>query len=277
MNINQLEITHADKILFLKDKITKLDLINYYNSISKYLMPFLNKRLISVVRCHSNNLNNKFFKKHPKDYENVERVKLKKGEEDYFYIKDNFQLLSQVQFGTVEFHIYLYKIDCKTPDIMIFDLDPDENLPIEKLRLGVKILKKFLDELNLNSYLKTSGGKGYHVCVPFKSVSSFKKLNSFAKKISCALEENYPELFVTTISKQKRAGKIFIDYMRNTKNSTCVAPYSIRCRKNATISMPISWRNLDKILPNEITLKNYKQYLKTNYWKNFFNEEQILS
>lgn len=273
---NSIEITHSDKIIFLKEKISKLDLINYYNDISKHIMPFLEKRLISVVRCHSSDLNKKFFKKHPQNFENVERVKLRKNEADYFYLKDNFQLLSQVQFGTIEFHMYLYKISSKTPDIMIFDLDPDENLPIEKLRRGVKILKKFLDKLNLKSYLKTSGGKGYHVCVPFKSVSSFKKLNSFAKSVAQALEKTYPDLFVTTISKQKRENRIFIDYMRNSKNSTCVAPFSIRCRKNAPISMPISWKNLDNILPNEITIKNYREYFKTNCWKNFFKVEQSL-
>lgn len=273
---NSIEITHSDKIIFLKEKISKLDLINYYNDISKHIMPFLEKRLISVVRCHSSDLNKKFFKKHPQNFENVERVKLKKNEADYFYLKDNFQLLSQVQFGTIEFHMYLYKISSKTPDIMIFDLDPDENLPIEKLRQGVKILKKFLDKLNLKSYLKTSGGKGYHVCVPFKSVSSFKKLNSFAKSVAQALEKTYPDLFVSTISKQKRENRIFIDYMRNSKNSTCVAPFSIRCRKSAPISMPISWKNLDNVLPNEITIKNYREYFKTNYWKNFFKVEQSL-
>lgn len=276
MNTNQIAVTHANKILFSKQKITKLDLINYYNDISKYLMPFLNKRLISVVRCHSSNLSQKFFKKHPQKNEDVERVKLKRNEADYFYLDNTFQLLSQVQLGTVEFHIYLYKIDLKTPDIMIFDLDPDEKLPLEKLRQGVKILKKILDKLNLKSFLKTSGGKGYHVCVPFKKVSSFKKLNSFSKKIAIMLENNYPDLFVTTISKEKRVGKIFIDYMRNSKNSTCVAPYSVRCRENTSISMPISWQKLDKITPNEITIKNYKQYLKTNAWKNFFNITQIL-
>lgn len=276
MNIKKLEITHPDKILFLKQKITKLDLINYYNEVSNLMLPFFDERLISVVRCHFNVEKNKFFKKHPQINENVERVKLKKNENDYFYLKDKFQILSQVQLGTVEFHSYLYKLSSKTPDAMIFDLDPDVNLPIEKLREGVKTLKKFLDNLGLKSFLKTSGGKGYHVYIPFQKVSSFKKLNSISRKIAQTLESNMPELFVTTISKQKREGKIFIDFMRNTKNSTCVMPYSVRARESAAISMPISWRSLDKIAPNEITLKNYKNYIKTNYWKDFFKIQQNL-
>ena len=256
-----IEISNPQKIMFKKGKITKLEVAKYYHDIAPLMLKEIKNRLLSVIRCHQGADAVCFFKKHPttdKNYVNIFDVE---GEE-YFYLSSTKQLVFQAQMGSVEFHIWGRKItDLEHPILMVFDLDPATNLPIEKLRYGVKLVKQMLDKLNLKSYLKTSGGKGYHICVPFKKKMSWNEFASLSKQIAVLLEAKHPELFTTTIKKSARTNKIFIDYLRNKKGATCVAPYSLRARANAPISMPIAWNKLNKIAPNEVTIKNYKNYL----------------
>ena len=267
-----IKISNPNKILYKKDNITKLDVINYYISISKYMFPFVKNRLLSVIRCHNEKKDECFYKKHPtNDIDYVE--KFEDDKETYFYIKNINQLIYQAQLGTLEFHTWGSSIPkINKPDQLILDLDPDENLSLKKLRDAVKKVKSVLDELNLESFLKTSGGKGYHIVVPI-ICETWNILNEFAKNISTLIENKWKNIFTTNIRKIDRKGKIFIDYLRNGKGSTCVAPYSLRSRNEATISMPISWDNLNKISPKEVTIINYKKYLN-NSWNNFFKINQ---
>ena len=140
-------------------------------------------------------------------------------------------------------------------------------MDVKKLREGVLYLKEVLDTLKLKSYLKTSGGKGYHVVVPFTANKNWEKFGEIASQISLLLEEKHPKMFTTNMRKDKRNGKIFIDYLRNKKGATCVAPYSLRARKGAPISMPIDWSELNKIKPNEVNIKNFEKYCEI-YEKN---------
>lgn len=273
--VGGVDISNAHRVVFPAEKITKLDVVKYYSDVSKFILPFLNERPISVIRCHDNILKEKFFKKHPEDFEDVERVKIS-SKLPYFYVKEETQLIKQVQMGTIEFHTWASKAtSINSPDIMVFDLDPDEKMPLKTLQEGVLKLKNVLDELNLTSFLKTSGGKGYHVVIPFKNVKNYKKFNDFASNIATFLEKT-SSLFTTNIRKENRKGKIFIDVLRNKKGATCVCPYSLRARKNAPISMPIAWNDLRKIKPNEVTLKNYKKYLNDS-WKSFFKINQTIN
>ena len=260
MKIQDIEITNPDKILFLEDKITKLDVVKYYSDISKYMIKEIYNRPLSVIRCHENN--ECFFKKHPtteKQFIHTFNVK----NDQYFYLQTPQEIVYQAQMGSVEFHIWGCEYPkINTPNLMVFDLDPDENLNIKQLRQGVKHLKSILDELNLTSYLKTSGGKGYHITVPFEHKKTWKQFSELSRDIAEVMAAKWPDLYTTNIRKINRQNKIFIDFLRNTKGATCVAPFSLRSRKSATISMPISWDMLDKIKPNEVNIKNYKKYLK---------------
>lgn len=273
--IENIKITSPDKVLFPKDKIKKIDVINYYIEISKYMLPFIENRLLSVIRCHDNIKGECFFKKHPtteKEFVNI----FKEKTEEYFFINNCYQLIYQAQNGTIEFHTSGSNIKkINKPNFMVFDLDPDEKLSLEKLREAVINVKSVLDELSLQSFLKTSGGKGYHIVVPFSETKNWEKFYELSKQIALLIESKWPKSFTTNLKKDKRQNKIFIDYLRNNKGSTCVAPYSIRARDGAPISFPISWDNLEKTKPNEITIKNYKEYLN-NSWDNFFKINQKL-
>ncbi len=255
------KITNPNKIIYKKQNITKLDVVNYYFSVAPKMLKYIKNRLLTVIRCHNGVINGYFFKKHPSNDKNMVDLMSVEGEQ-YFSINSIKELIYQVQMGTLEFHIWgsnVPKID--EPNLMVFDLDPDEKLPINKLRKGVTLLKQTLDALKLKSYLKTSGGKGYHVIVPIKKPFTWNEFAEFSHQIALFLEEKYPNLFTTNIKKINRKNKIFIDFLRNKKGATCVAPFSLRARDGAPISMIIDWKDLNKIKPNEINIKNYKKYL----------------
>ena len=269
------KISSPDKILFPKDKINKLDIINYYIEISSQMLPYVENRLLSVIRCHDGVKGECFFKKHPTNDKDMVHTYMD-DDEEYFYITSQTELVYQVQMGTMEFHPWGSSISkINKPNLMIFDLDPDEKLPLSKLVDAVKKVKSILDELNLVSFLKTSGGKGYHIVIPFSKTKSWESFYAFAEKIALYAENKWPKIFTTNIKKKERKGKIFLDYLRNHRGSTCVAPYSIRAREKATVSLPISWKDLTKIKPNEVTIKNYEKYLN-NSWNDFFKIKQEL-
>ena len=194
------------------------------------------------------------------------------------YINTEKDIIYQAQMGTLEFHTWGSKIDSiNKPDLMVFDLDPAPNVDIDKLRQGVLLLKGVLDKLKLKSYLKTSGGKGYHIVVPFSKSKNWKTFKEFSNNIAKLCEKLYPDMFTTSIRKKDRNGKIFVDYLRNEKGSTCVCAYSLRARKNAPVSVPISWQSLSKIAPNKLTIKDTIKYATThNPWKDIYEIKQEL-
>jgi len=267
-----LKISNPDKVIFKKEKITKEDIVNYYSLVSKKMMPFLDNRLISTVRAPNGLHKDVFYMKHFNNNKNLGKKTIKNAENksDYYYIKNEQGLIDEVQMNSYEFHIWGSKQNSIShPDILVFDLDPDDKLHIEKVREGVKDLKSILDKLKLKSYLKTSGGKGYHIYVPLET-SSWKKTETIAEDIVNLMIENNPNKYTTNMRKKNRKNKIFIDYYRNKKGATSVCPYSLRLKKGATVSCPIYWKELYSIKPNDITIKNIKDRLKKDPWKNFF-------
>ncbi len=252
-------LTNPKKLIDKKNRITKKDIFSYYEKVAKRMLPYIKNRLISTIRSPEGIEKEKFYKKHFENIDNyLGKIKIindKGKKEDYYYIKDEQGLLSEVQMNSYEFHIWGSNVPkIKKPNVMIFDLDPDEKLSLEKVREGVKDLKRILDELNLPAFLKTSGGKGYHVVVPLP-MKNWDTFRDFAKNIAKLMEKKWPDKYTSNMSKKKRKNKIFIDWVRNTEKATSVAPYSVRLRKNIPVSMPIKWSELDKIKPNEITMK----------------------
>ena len=266
-NEKKITITITNPSKKIIGNITKQQIYSYYEKIVPRMMPYLENRLISTIRAPYGTTKEIFYKKH---LENSHGFLEKLG--NYYYILDTIALLSEVQMNSYEFHIWGSNASKNNyPNMMVFDFDPDEKLSLETLRLGVKYLKEILDNLNLKAFLKTSGGKGYHVVIPFRTKITWKKFYKISEDIANILVNTYPDIFTTNIRKNNRHKKIFIDYLRNQKSATSVAPYSIRLKKNAPISMPISWQELDKIKPNEITINNvFKRLKKKDPWEDFF-------
>ena len=267
-------MTHGDKVIFKKGKVTKKDIFDYYSKVYKRMKKFFDNRLISTVRCPSGNMNDKFFMKHLDNSRlGLKRIKdAYKVTSKYYFVKNLEGLLSEVQMNSYEFHMWGCKVnDINKPDILVFDFDPDVGLSLKKVRDGVKDLKRILDGLGLKSYVKTSGGKGYHVLVPLKT-NSWRKTEKIAFDVASLMEGKYPYRYTTNIRKNKREKKIFIDYLRNKKGSTCVMPYSVRLNEKASISCPIKWSEIDTIKPSSITIFNIDERLRLkDPWESFFD------
>ncbi len=278
--IQNIPITNPNKIVFAKEKIKKIDIIQYYDQISTYMLPYLQNRFLSVVCCPKGT-NQCFFKKHL--YHSLQGVKTKtiqtnNQKETYFYIQDTQGIVAQAQLGTIEFHCWGSQVQkLSQPDIMVFDLDPDEKLSLAQVRQGVKDLKQILDELSLVSFLKTSGNKGYHVVVPFQAKVKWEKFRDFARHVAQLMEQKWPDRYTANMQKNQRKNKIFIDWMRNIKKATSVAPYSIRV-KNGRVSVPISYQELKNVTPDQFTMEDVLMRIKTKKdpWNQFFDIQQTL-
>lgn len=275
--VEGIKITNPDKVIYKNPKITKMDIVNYYSKVGKYMLPFIENRILSTIRCPDGINGVCFFKKHLETKsDGIGRVTLpsdKGKKEDYYYIKDKSGLISEVQMNSYEFHVWGSKVPkYNHPDCLVFDLDPDEGMSLKKIREGVRDLKSILDEIGLVSFLKTSGGKGYHVVVPTKKLTSWASAREFCKNIAILMETRWPEKYTSNVRKVSREGKIFIDWIRNTKSATSVAPYSLRIRKKARVSMPIKWSELDKVKPDEITMEMaIKRLKRKDPWESFYD------
>jgi len=280
--IHGVSISNPDKLIFDEPRLTKLDLIRYYEAVAERMLPFISNRLLTAIRCPKGVSNACFYKKHPGPGSKeiiIMPVMTDDGQtEDYFYIDSVSGLIEEAQMGTVEFHVWGSRVESlEMPDIMVFDLDPDEGLEADRVRQGVLDVKSILDALSLKSYLKTSGGKGYHVVVPFEPAVNWELFSDFAKKVALVMEQKWPDRYTSNVRKSKRSGKIFIDWMRNSRAATSVAPYSLRARKGARVSMPIGWDELDFVAPDDITIKDALERIKgEDPWKGFFENRQRL-
>ncbi len=264
-------VTHPEKVLFPQEKITKGELAEYYAAAASRMLPYALKRPLSVVCCPNGIAGESFFRRHLEgDFKGI--GKFGSGEEEYFYLKDANGILSLAQYNAVEFHVWGVKIASpEKPDVMVFDLDPDEGLSLAAVRRGARDVKEILDALGLKSFLKTSGGKGYHIVVPFQRGTDGEGFSAFAKEVALLLENAYPTRYTATMSKTARVGKIFIDWRRNTVGSTFVAPYSVRARAGAPVSVPIAWEELSRISPASFTLKNiFRRLAAPDPWEEFF-------
>lgn len=276
--VEGIEITSPDKAIFDKPKITKYELVLYYKTVAKRMLPYLENRLVSTVRMPAGVGGEKFFAKHNfSNNEGVLKVVIpnKNGKkEDYYCIASSEGLISEVQMNSYEFHIWGSRAsDVNKPDILVFDLDPDENLSLAQVRQGVRDLKSILDEFNLKSFLKTSGGKGYHVVVPIVKFKNWGTASEFAKNVAKLMGAKWPEKYTANMRMEKRDGRIFIDWVRNTKGATSVAPYSIRLKKKCRVSMPIKWNELDKVAPDDITIgEAIKRLKRKDPWEGFFEK-----
>lgn len=280
--IGGIKITNPDKVIFDDPKITKADVIRYYEQVSQRMLPYVSHRILSIVRCPKGISQSCFFKKHPgPDNKGIVTVPVPNGDgeaEDYFYIENESGLLFEAQMGTLEFHTWGSRADeLEKPDRMVFDLDPDEGMDLDTVHQGVRDMKAILAELSLRSYLKTSGGKGYHVVVPLKPSVSWDAFHDFAKRVAEVMEKKWPDRYTSNVKKVKRTNKIFIDWIRNGRGATSVAPYSLRARKGASVSMPIAWEELDTVAPDGVDMKGALLRIGgDDPWKDFFQNDQLL-
>lgn len=248
---DEVKISNRKRVIFPDSGQTKGDLADYYASVAPLMLPFAAFRPVSLVRCPQGRAKKCFFQKHDSGsfgphVHHVPIAEKKGGTEDYLYVEDAAGLLACVQMGTIEFHGWgARSTEVEAPDRMVFDLDPDEGLDFGDVKQAAKDIRRKLADLGLTSFAMLSGGKGVHVVVPLTPGHSWEAHKDFSKRFAEALSMAEPERFVATMSKAKRKGKIFIDYLRNQRGSTAVVPYSARARQGAPVAVPIAWKELD--------------------------------
>jgi bifunctional non-homologous end joining protein LigD len=240
-------ISSRDRVIFPEAKATKGDLADYYAAIAPVMLPHCARRPISLVRCPQGRAKKCFFQKHDSGSfgDHVHQVPIREkdgGHEDYLYLDDADGLLACVQMGTIEFHGWDSHVDAlEKPDRMVFDLDPDEGLAFADVKKSAADIRRQLADIGLVSFAMLSGGKGVHVVVPLDPGHSWEQHKDFSKRFAEALSLAEPDRYVATMSKAKRKGKIFIDWLRNQRGSTAIMPYSARARENAPVAVPIGW------------------------------------
>jgi len=274
------KLSSPDKPLWPDVGFTKSDLLAYYAKIWPLMQRFVVARPLSLVRAPNGIEGSRFFQKHagPGLHEAVKRRKDSDGEE-LIYIEDFDGLAALVQLGTVEIHVWGATMDAiETPDQIIFDLDPDTGVPVERVREAARTVRRHLDDLGFDSFLKVSGGKGFHVVLPLKPKADWERVRGFARDFAKAMEQAEPKLYTATLSKKARRGRIFIDYLRNGRGATAIAPYSTRARPGVTLAMPVEWGNLDKLNPDAFKARDILDGdLPPDLWSGFFTAGKPLT
>ncbi|WP_373488564.1 DNA ligase D [Blastomonas sp.] len=247
---SSVNISSRERIIFPEAKKTKGDLADYYAAIAPIMVTHAARRPISLVRCPQGRAKACFFQKHDSGSfgDHVHHIAIREkdgGHEDYLYIDDGDGLLACVQMGTIEFHGWASQIEAvEQPDRLVFDLDPDEGLDFTDVKKAALDIRGHLAVIGLVSFAMLTGGKGIHVIVPLDPGHGWDAHKAFARHFAEALSLAEPERFVATMSKAKRKGKIFIDWLRNERGSTAVMPYSVRARPHAPVAVPIGWERL---------------------------------
>ena len=197
---------------------------------------------------------------------------------EYLYIEDEKGLLELIQMGAIELHPWGAPVDAiDYPDRMIFDLDPAPEVPFEALKLAAQDLKQRLQHMGLESALKCTGGKGMHVTVPLAGKDKWSAVKSFAGSLAEEMVAAVPEAYIATMSKAKRAGKIFIDYFRNDYTATAIADYGVRARPGAPVALPLEWKELKNLRSaDQFTIKDALKRAKRKRAKSLSAPRQVL-
>ncbi|GAB6196250.1 DNA ligase D [Lysobacter xanthus] len=246
-------LSSPDRVVFADAGYTKQDVWNYYRAAAPQLLEEISGRLLSIVRCPDGVGGQHFFQKHVKHgfsaaVKPFEIVENDGDEATYFYVDSLEGLMSLVQMNTVEIHPWGSRIETlEQPDRMVFDLDPDPTIEWPQIRAAAREVRDRLRDVGLESFPKLSGGKGVHVVVPLQPKADWEAVRRFCDAFADAMERQAPDRYVATMSKAKRHGRIFIDWLRNGRGATSVASWSLRARKGAPVAVPVTWAELSRV------------------------------
>ena len=245
-------LSSPDKVMFPQDGITKQAVWDYYLAVMEHLLPEIQGRPLSIIRCPSGTGRPCFFQKHHTAGLTLTRaVPLKEEEGDeapYLVVDSAASVMELVQFNALEFHPWGSHAEApERADRVVFDLDPGPGVSFAEVKRAATHIRSLLKQLELESFVRVSGGKGLHVVVPLNPGCDWSITRRFAKGFADALAQSEPKRFLATANKQQRKGRIFIDYLRNGRGATAVASYSLRSRPGAPVAMPVSWAELSKL------------------------------
>jgi len=285
INNKKIKLSETDKIFFSEEHITKGDVIEYYKKISSVILPHIENRPLNLQRFPNGIDDQGFYQQEMSDYfpNWINRIVVKKkegGSISHVVCNNTETLVYLANQACITPHIWLSKTaQLEKPDKLVFDLDPSK----QQEQLVVKAafaLKDFFDSTELTPHLMTTGSRGLHVVVPIIPEMTFDDVRRVALKIAESIVSKNPDDFTTEHRKDKREGRVFIDYLRNSYGQTTVAPYSIRGKQGAPVATPIEWRELTykNFDSQKYTIKNIFRRLgqKEDPWKNIYSKDSSL-
>ena len=278
-------ITHGSRVVFPDIGATKLDVARYYEAVADFMVPQVRGRPLSLLRCPEGVSETCFFQKHfgKTELRSLERISVqeRKGKVDYLVLLTTRDLVELAQHGIIELHPWSCRSDdIERPDQVIFDLDPDPTVTWTTVVDTALALKQHLEDMGLVSFAKTTGGKGLHVVVPLQRKARWDEVKAFARAFAESVVAAAPSMFTANPLKKLRTGKIFVDYLRNDQGSTAVAPYSVRAREGATVSMPMPWSDITKKLdPKRFTLRTVPALIakRADPWREMAKIRQMIT
>jgi bifunctional non-homologous end joining protein LigD len=287
VSVAGVRLTHPDRVLYPEQAITKLALARYYEAIADWIVPHVADRPLSLVRCPDGRRAQCFYQKHagagvPAE---VKRVRIREsggGFATYLYVDDLPGLVALAQIGVLEVHPWGTRVGhLEKPDRLVLDLDPAPDFPWPQVVEAARDVRALLTDLELVGFLKTTGGKGLHVVVPLRPAAGWDAVRALAEGIGAELARRAPDRYTINPLKAERRGRIFVDYLRNTRGATAVAAYSPRARAGAPVSTPVGWTELSgETPPAGFTIETVPQRLarlRRDPWAEFFSVDQAIS
>lgn len=279
-------LTHPEKLLFPGEGITKQDIADYYLRVAGRMLPYIEDRLVSLVRCPQGTGPDCFFQRHasqgfPKAFSRLTVKESEGGEEEYIYLKDVSGLVSAAQIGALELHIWGSRIkSVEKPDRIVFDLDPDEGLGFSDLKKAALHVRDLLESIGLRAFVMATGGKGLHLVCPVLPKHEWPQVKAFTRAIAETLAAQWPERYTANIRKASRKGRIFVDYLRNDRTATAICPYSTRNKPGAPIAIPLAWEALTSLKSaHPVTVRDASaldRLLPDDPWRDYFSVKQTL-
>ncbi len=277
-------ISNPGRVIDPSTGTTKLQLAQYYDLVADRLLREIGDRPVSLVRCPEGISGGHFFQRHPAQgmEGKVSAVAESdaEGAQQLIWLKTKVELINVVQFGAIEIHPWGARAgNLDLADRIVFDLDPDENLPFAVVVEASQLVKKILEDLGLQTFVKTTGGKGLHVVVPINPGAPWPIVKQFSRAIAVDLAKRVPEAFTANMAKARRRNRIYLDYLRNDRSSTAIAAYAARARPGLSVAWPLKWGALTGDLdPKEYAVGSIdKKLLQPDPWKGMKEVKQRLS
>lgn len=286
INLDQKLLTNPDKILFPVSKITKKELADYYASVAHLMLPFTQKRLLTMQRFPDGITGEGFYQKNIGDYfpDWIDYVPIKNsdGSTTNYVIADNKETFIYLAYqAVITFHLWLSKADkIMYPDKIVIDLDPGKNTTFDLVKKYALIVRDSFAQRGITTFAMTTGSKGIHVVAPLIRRYTFDQVHEYTHDLARDLVKKYPNELTLEIRKDKREGKLFVDYLRNTFGATSVAPYSVRPIEGASIATPVTWDEVanKKLAAQSYNIHNIHKRLTTvhDVWSNYYTTKNSL-
>ncbi|MFN2602183.1 MAG: non-homologous end-joining DNA ligase [Gemmatimonadaceae bacterium] len=279
-------ISHPDRVVYPQLGITKLDVAKYYEAIGKWIVPHVADRPLTLVHCPNGLAGQCNFMKHSKLWgpSAIRRVPIQEKTKigDYMVADSVEAVVALAQMGILEIHTWNSTTkNIERPNRIVIDLDPGDRVGWKQVADAARLVRKALAALGLDSFLKTTGGRGLHVVVPLTPRANWSECLEFSRLFCQTIEQSDPKTFTTNFAKAGRGSKILLDYLRNNRTNTSIAAYSTRARANATVSVPVTWSELKPKLDSErFTIQTVFQRLvklRVDPWNDYWTTKQKIT